>query len=102
MAGTERPAASTETHLAAVRFATSNLERLVVHTVLRTPAESRKEVLVCLMRLYARWATEVDKCAPPPKEDDGGVQGPDCRDGWIPVGDDCIPPPGGGGPTGGG
>jgi hypothetical protein len=93
MEGSKRTA-SIENHLAAVRFATSNLERVVAHAVLRTPPERRREVFHCLMQLYVKWVEEVVDCAPA-TEDSG--DGPDCKDGWIPVGDDCIPPPTGGG-----
>ena len=94
MAGSKRQA-SLENHLAAVRFATSNLERVVADAVLRTTPERRQEVYSCLMWKYVKWVKEVNECSPP-QEEPGGGDGPDCKDGWIPVGDDCIPPPGGG------
>ena len=97
MAGSKRPPASLENHLAAVRFATSNLERAVVHRLIRTPAERRPEAFYCVMELYVKLADNLDRCMPLPPPDPNDPQGPDCPKGWIPVGDDCIPEPSGGG-----
>ena len=90
----KRPLISTETHLAAVRFATSNLERVVANAILKAPPAERKRVFKCLMQAYYKWMQEVKNCIQPATS---GPDTPDCPKDWIPVGDDCIPPPPSGG-----
>lgn len=79
--------------LAAVRFAVTNLERVMAHAILTTSEKRRPELMRCLMEKIYEWQRSVPGCKPKDDKGPGDGQGPDCQKGWLEVNDYCIPPP---------
>jgi hypothetical protein len=78
--------------LAAIRFACTNLERVMVHTILTTSEQNRPTVMGCMMNKLKDWTVMVKECKVEGDKGPGNPQGPDCDPGWTPVNDYCIPP----------
>ena len=83
--------------LAAIRFAVTNLEQTMVHTILTTPEKNRPYVMNCMLLEIKECITVVStRCRPNPDPgtgDQGPDPGPECQDGWVPLNGYCIPKP---------